>query len=112
MTLLFHRAENCNAPNDTGVYEYVNGELYFYNTVLHARHFIEHAIVQNQQIIDYLLRRTLNPYAKPFQPSTINESPEFDNNINKHCDKEHLSDDNMTNNEKSINTTNAKDNLW
>ena len=53
----------------TGIYECNNGQVNFYHTPYNVLNFMSNAIRQNQQIIDYFLKRTLNANASPYIPN-------------------------------------------
>ena len=68
---------------NSGIYEYIHGELHFYNTPFNIRDFIYNTIQQQQRIINYFMQQALNPRALPWTPKNnyhTNESNETNNN--------------------------------
>ena len=90
---------NCNS----GVYELVNGETYFYPTPYNAAAFIATAIHQQQQMLHYFLWSTLNPYAIPY------EYNEYNSNVKTYDNKSTPTSKDAHNNNKDNNAPNDYD---
>ena len=64
-----HHSQHLNMSS--GIYEYVKGQLYFYDTLFDVQTFVNNTIRQNQRIIDYFISRPLNPKATPCKQKKI-----------------------------------------
>ena len=73
---------NINHNNLSGIFQQINGNVYFYQLPFCPWDFITTTIYQNQQTIQYFITKQLNPHAIPYYPSDPITSATNENNNN------------------------------
>ena len=84
--------------NHSGIFQQINGNVYFYQLPFCPWDFITTTIYQNQHTIQYFLTKQLNPHAIPYHPiAPITSAYEYNN---KNSTRQVVTDETKINNKE------------